>query len=527
MSRTVTAPAGQEMARTLTAPTAGQEMRSRDNRIVTAPAAITVMRPRTSTVITVTAPQSQRGSLADEFVLTGLNDVRAQAPRVRSLRAHSMGVASVASRKLSFDVPQTPDNFSYRDPVTGATMAPSFGFTGMPMPISTVRGRTSTSLSRGSLNLGGTRRLSFDVPGTPEHPGNVRQGVAGLQLPSSVMTPAVQTVVPAASAVNAPIQMSPQFAPQFAPQMPMQMQSPIMGPQSPQMQAASPQMQVQSSPMQYFMPMQMQSPGGQPGQQMQVFYMPSPTGMQAGYPAVSNTMGTPPGQVQGMMPMNFAGAMPSSPPGQVQGMVPMNFGGAMPASPLMSPQMTAMAAPVGTMAPAAANGLGAVTTLMLRNIPVNYNRDQLLADMDQRGFLRCYNFFYLPMDFSSGNNIGYAFVNLITPPEAERFRSIYSGLQLSNDRSNKICVVCDAAKQGLQSNVEHYRNSPVMGMEPKYHPMVFESGVQTPFPQPTRPLKQVRARATKAQAAAAMTQPMAMGGPSQKLTGAWADIAVE
>lgn len=109
------------------------------------------------------------------------------------------------------------------------------------------------------------------------------------------------------------------------------------------------------------------------------------------------------------------------------------------------------------------------TTVMLRNIPVKYTREMVLADLDVRGFHGTYDFFYLPIDFQTGNTVGYAFINFVNVAETLRFRSVYNGLQLSPD-SAKICEVSDAKAQGKDKNVEQYRNSSVMAMEDKYHP---------------------------------------------------------
>lgn len=134
-----------------------------------------------------------------------------------------------------------------------------------------------------------------------------------------------------------------------------------------------------------------------------------------------------------------------------------------------------------------------VTTVMLRNIPVKYTREMVLSDMDDRGFHGAYDFFYLPIDFQTGNTVGYAFINLVNEAETARFRAVYNGLQLSPD-SAKICEVSDAKAQGKAKNVEQYRNSSVMAMEDKYHPVVFENGRPTRFPAPTRSLKPVKPR---------------------------------
>lgn len=138
-----------------------------------------------------------------------------------------------------------------------------------------------------------------------------------------------------------------------------------------------------------------------------------------------------------------------------------------------------------------------VTTLMLRNIPVTFNREALLADFDARGLRGKYDFFYLPIDFQTGNNLGYAFVNFVSPVFAEQFRTVYQGLALAGERSKKICAVAPATTQGRLANVEYYRNSPVMSMEEKYHPLVFENGVRQKFPAPTKAVKPIRFRESR------------------------------
>merc|ERR1712176_1699464 len=123
-----------------------------------------------------------------------------------------------------------------------------------------------------------------------------------------------------------------------------------------------------------------------------------------------------------------------------------------------------------------ASSSGAVTTVMLRNIPLKYNREAMLADLDARGFSYTYDFFYLPIDFHTGNNVGYAFINFLDENTVLRFRETYDGLQLSAD-SAKICQISNAKAQGQWKNVEQYRNSSVMNMEDRYQPVIFENGV--------------------------------------------------
>jgi len=157
--------------------------------------------------------------------------------------------------------------------------------------------------------------------------------------------------------------------------------------------------------------------------------------------------------------------------------------------------MMPMMAPMQVAQPVqAAPALGEpITTVMLRNIPSKYSRDMLLADLDQRGFRGAYDFFYLPIDFQTRYSVGYAFLNFISEAELERFKNAYAGLKLSDD-SNKVCEICPAKVQGKAKNVEQYRNSPVMGMEEPYHPVIYENGVRMVFPKPTRVLKAVKPR---------------------------------
>lgn len=384
-------------------------------------------------------------------------------------------VGYTSTKKFSFAA-QTPDNQS--NELMGST-----GFNSANLPPLGMRSRAGTGVSRCSVS---SRRCSFDVPPTPDShwcygttsPSFFSQSQTGPTLPAAALqaqapvqtlqlqghlgleTPPShsQTQPTTASATNLQSatmptqglsQLMPQFQAQHKPLLPGQGECPVQ-----QMPLQAPQGAV-PLPMPMQMPVQM--PGQQPGQMpMQMYFMAGPNG----------------GFQQMVPPYTMA---------------PGNPGFAFPQ----------------TAAPTAAAAIpvqeaGKVSTLMLRNIPVTYDRDQLLGDLDSRGFRPSLDFFYLPIDFQTGNNVGYAFVNLTSETEVERFRRTYNGFQLSADRSNKICAVCDAQKQGLHQNAEHYRNSPVMGMEEKYQPMIFENGIRRPFPGPTRPLKQVRQRATRA-----------------------------
>merc|ERR550514_1685825 len=113
------------------------------------------------------------------------------------------------------------------------------------------------------------------------------------------------------------------------------------------------------------------------------------------------------------------------------------------------------------------------TTVMLRNIPNDYNFQMLKELLDSFGFFGQYDFLYLPVDFRKGANIGYAFVNGVEPAAARRIRDTLEGFDRWVLPSQKVCEVSwSHPQQGLWEHIERYRNSPVMheSTPPEYKP---------------------------------------------------------
>lgn len=69
------------------------------------------------------------------------------------------------------------------------------------------------------------------------------------------------------------------------------------------------------------------------------------------------------------------------------------------------------------------------TTVMLRNIPNKYCQRYLLRHFASRGLDGEFDFVYLPIDFRSRCNLGYAFVNVLRPEAVAAFHAEYHGLQ--------------------------------------------------------------------------------------------------
>jgi RNA recognition motif-containing protein len=137
------------------------------------------------------------------------------------------------------------------------------------------------------------------------------------------------------------------------------------------------------------------------------------------------------------------------------------------------------------------------TTLMFRNLPVWFTREKLEKLLNAEGFGMLYNFIYLPAELGTGACFGYAFINMATPGDAERFVEYFQGFDRWPETDTRRAVVhLSEALQGLDEQIERYRNSPLMhpSVADELRPAVYWQGVRMPFPEPTAPIKPPRAR---------------------------------
>ncbi|PON67788.1 Nucleotide-binding alpha-beta plait domain containing protein [Trema orientale] len=129
------------------------------------------------------------------------------------------------------------------------------------------------------------------------------------------------------------------------------------------------------------------------------------------------------------------------------------------------------------------------TTVMIRNIPNQFSRDDLLKILDMHcrsenkgssGVCSKYNFLYLPMDFNQywfrGKvaNLGYAFVNFTSAVGAWRFHNSFHNYNWRVPRNNKICEVTVAKIQGIGSLMENFRSKMFFCHSDKYLPVMFK-----------------------------------------------------
>jgi len=126
------------------------------------------------------------------------------------------------------------------------------------------------------------------------------------------------------------------------------------------------------------------------------------------------------------------------------------------------------------------------TTLMIKNIPNKYTSKMLLAAIDElhKG---TYDFFYLPIDFKNKCNVGYAFINMISPTHIISFYQAFNGKKWEKFNSEKVASLAYARIQGRTALISHFQNSSLMNEDKRCRPILFhpnglESGNQEAFP---------------------------------------------
>ncbi|XP_039028881.1 protein MEI2-like 2 isoform X2 [Hibiscus syriacus] len=114
------------------------------------------------------------------------------------------------------------------------------------------------------------------------------------------------------------------------------------------------------------------------------------------------------------------------------------------------------------------------TTLMIKNIPNKYTSKMLLAAIDEnhRG---TYNFLYLPIDFKNKCNVGYAFINMISPSHIVSFYQAFNGKKWEKFNSEKVPSLAYARIQGKAALVAHFQNSSLMNEDKRCQPILFPS----------------------------------------------------
>ncbi|XP_059301253.1 protein MEI2-like 2 [Lycium ferocissimum] len=114
------------------------------------------------------------------------------------------------------------------------------------------------------------------------------------------------------------------------------------------------------------------------------------------------------------------------------------------------------------------------TTLMIKNIPNKYTSKMLLAAIDET-HKSTYDFLYLPIDFKNKCNVGYAFINMVSPAHIVSFYEAFNGKKWEKFNSEKVASLAYARIQGKVALVTHFQNSSLMNEDKRCRPILFRS----------------------------------------------------
>ncbi|KAK6142270.1 hypothetical protein DH2020_022618 [Rehmannia glutinosa] len=86
-----------------------------------------------------------------------------------------------------------------------------------------------------------------------------------------------------------------------------------------------------------------------------------------------------------------------------------------------------------------------------------------------------YDFLYLPIDFKNKCNVGYAFINMVSPSHIISFYEAFNGKKWEKFNSEKVASLAYARIQGKIALISHFQNSSLMNEDKRCRPIVFQS----------------------------------------------------
>ncbi|GFP91260.1 protein mei2-like 5 [Phtheirospermum japonicum] len=113
------------------------------------------------------------------------------------------------------------------------------------------------------------------------------------------------------------------------------------------------------------------------------------------------------------------------------------------------------------------------TTIMIKNIPNKYTSKMLMVAIDEH-FKGTYDFLYLPIDFKNKCNVGYAFINMLSPLHIIPFYEEFNGRKWEKFNSEKVASLAFARIQGKAALVAHFQNSSLMNEDKRCRPILFD-----------------------------------------------------
>lgn len=117
------------------------------------------------------------------------------------------------------------------------------------------------------------------------------------------------------------------------------------------------------------------------------------------------------------------------------------------------------------------------------------------------GFADHVTFMYIPMNLKSQENFGYAFVDFKSVSIAAECKEHMEGFTSWGQPSEKVMSIGWSDVQGLDANIQRYRNSPLMheSVDDELKPALFDKGGRVIFPEPTKIIRAPRVRKSSEQ----------------------------
>jgi hypothetical protein len=106
--------------------------------------------------------------------------------------------------------------------------------------------------------------------------------------------------------------------------------------------------------------------------------------------------------------------------------------------------------------------LNDICNVMIKNIPCSCKKHEFMQVLEEKGFMKLCNFFYLPT--RNGKILGYAFIGFPYPLLAEAFAKYFHGYKVPRRKSKKVLSIVPASVQGLQRH-RHFRNNGVLNTQ--------------------------------------------------------------
>ncbi|KAL8468393.1 hypothetical protein ACS0TY_031562 [Phlomoides rotata] len=111
------------------------------------------------------------------------------------------------------------------------------------------------------------------------------------------------------------------------------------------------------------------------------------------------------------------------------------------------------------------------TTLMIKNIPNKYTSNMLLDAINEH-HMGTFDFLYLPIDFKNKCNMGYAFINMLSPSYIIPFYEAFNKKKWEKFNSEKIASLAYGRIQGKSALIAHFQNSSLMNVEKRCRPIL-------------------------------------------------------